>query len=58
MNADNPIAHPNAKNPVDHFIANSENVRERIVNGGDKMPPFKHLKEEELKAIIDYLKAL
>jgi hypothetical protein len=35
-----------------------ENVRERIVNGGDKMPPFKHLKEEELKAIIDYLKAL
>jgi hypothetical protein len=35
-----------------------ENVRERIVNGGDKMPPFKHLKEEELKAIIDYLKSL
>jgi hypothetical protein len=35
-----------------------ENVRERIVNGGDKMPPFKHLKEEELKAIVDYLKAL
>jgi quinoprotein glucose dehydrogenase len=35
-----------------------ENVRERIVNGGNKMPPFKHLKKEELKAIIDYLKAL
>ncbi len=35
-----------------------ENVRERIVNGGDKMPPFRHLKEEELKTIVDYLKAL
>jgi cytochrome c5 len=35
-----------------------ENVRERIVNGGDKMPPFKHLKDDELKALIDYLKDL
>ncbi len=35
-----------------------ENVREKIVNGGDKMPPFKHLNEAELKAIVDYLKAL
>jgi mono/diheme cytochrome c family protein len=38
--------------------ATEQNVRERIVNGGDKMPPFKHLKEAELKAIVDYLKAL
>jgi mono/diheme cytochrome c family protein len=44
---------PNSGLPV-----TDENVRERIANGGDKMPPFKHLKEEELKAIIDYLKAL
>lgn len=35
-----------------------ENVRHRIINGGDKMPPFKHLKDDELKAIIDYLKEL
>jgi mono/diheme cytochrome c family protein len=38
--------------------ATDENVREQIVNGGDKMPPFKHLKDDELKAIIDYLKEL
>jgi cytochrome c5 len=38
--------------------ATEENVRRRIVNGGDKMPPFKHLKADELKAIVDYLKAL
>ena len=35
-----------------------ENVRQRIVSGGDKMPLFKHLKEAELKAIVDYLKTL
>ncbi len=35
-----------------------ENVRERIVNGGDKMPPFKHLKDDELKALIEYLREL
>ena len=35
-----------------------ENVRRRIVKGGDKMPPFKHLPDAELTAIIDYLKSL
>lgn len=35
-----------------------ENVRERIVDGGEKMPSFKHLKDDELRAIIDYLKGL
>ena len=35
-----------------------ENVRQRIVDGGEKMPPFKHLSDEELKAIVDYLKSL
>ena len=38
--------------------ATEENVQEQIVNGGDKMPPFKHLKEDELKAVVDYLKEL
>ena len=44
---------PNSGLPV-----TDKNVSERIVNGGDKMPPFKHLKKEELKALLDYLKAL
>lgn len=35
-----------------------EAVRNQIVNGGKKMPPFKQLKEEEIRAIIDYLKSL
>ena len=46
------------KLPDSGLPVTSENVKERIVNGGDKMPPFKHLKEEELNAIVDYLKAL
>ena len=33
-------------------------VIEKIINGGKKMPPFKHLKKEEIKAIVDYLKTL
>jgi mono/diheme cytochrome c family protein len=38
--------------------ATDEKVQEQIVNGGDKMPPFKHLKDDEVQAIIDYLKGL
>jgi hypothetical protein len=33
-------------------------VRDQIINGGGKMPPFKHLKDEETAAILDYLKSL
>jgi hypothetical protein len=33
-------------------------IRDRIQKGGEKMPPFKNLKEEEISAIIDYLKSL
>jgi mono/diheme cytochrome c family protein len=47
-----------AKLPDSGLPVTDENVKQRIVNGGDKMPPFKHLKQEELKAIVDYLKAL
>ena len=38
--------------------ATAEKVQDQIVNGGDKMPPFKHLKDDEVQAIIDYLKGL
>ena len=48
----------NPKLPESGLPTTEENIRQRIINGGDKMPPFKHLKEEELKAIVDYLKAL
>jgi hypothetical protein len=46
------------KLPDSGLPVTDENVRKRIVNGGDKMPSFKYLKEEELKAIVDYLKSL
>jgi mono/diheme cytochrome c family protein len=35
-----------------------EIVRRRIVKGGDKMPPFNHLTDAELSALVDYLKSL
>ena len=47
-----------AKLPSSGMPVTDKNVRERIVNGGDKMPPFKHLTEAELTAIVDYLKSL
>lgn len=44
---------PDSGRPV-----SEEAVRNQIINGGKKMPPFKHLKPEELEALIDYLKTL
>lgn len=44
--------------PDSGLAVNEETVRDQIVNGGKKMPPFKHLKEEQIRAIIDYLKSL
>jgi uncharacterized membrane protein/cytochrome c5 len=46
------------KLPQSGLPATEENIRRRIINGGEKMPPFKHLTEEELKAVVDYLKTL
>ena len=48
----------NLKLPASGRPTTEENVRETIKNGGKKMPSFKNLKEEELTAIINYLKEL
>ena len=48
----------NPKLPKSGRVTNEANVRQTIVNGREKMPPFKHLKDQEIKAIIDYLKSL
>ncbi len=48
----------NPKLPDSGLPANEKNVREKILNGGKKMPPFKHFKNDQLSAIIDYLKTL
>jgi len=40
------------------LAVSEETVRNQIINGGKKMPPFKHLKDKEIQAIIDYLKSL
>jgi mono/diheme cytochrome c family protein len=48
----------NPKLPKTGRSASEKNVRETLINGGAKMPPFKHLKDQEIKAIINYLKSL
>jgi mono/diheme cytochrome c family protein len=48
----------NPKLPKTGRPTSEKNVRETIVNGGEKMPPFKHLKDQEISALVDYLKSL
>jgi mono/diheme cytochrome c family protein len=48
----------NPKLPYSGLPPSEKNLRKQIVNGGKKMPPFKHLKDEQISAIIDYLKTL
>jgi cytochrome c5 len=44
--------------PATGLPVNKENLHQRILNGGEKMPPFKHLKDEEVTALVDYLLSL
>jgi len=46
------------KLPDSGLPVTEENLRRRIVNGGEKMPPFKHLSGRQLKDIIEFLKTL
>ncbi len=48
----------NPKLPKTGRPTSEKNIRETVINGGEKMPPFKHLKDQEIKAIINYLKSL
>jgi mono/diheme cytochrome c family protein len=48
----------NQKLPQSGRPTSEENVRATIVNGQGKMPPFKHLEDSKINAIIDYLKSL
>lgn len=48
----------NPKLPATGKPVTEENVRQRIINGGEKMPPFRHLKEDDIQAIVGYLKTL
>ncbi len=44
--------------PTSGRATSEKAVREQIINGGNRMPPFKHLKAAEITAIINYLKSL
>jgi cytochrome c5 len=44
--------------PATGLPVTRENLRQRIVDGGEKMPPFKHLKDEEVTALVDYITGL
>ena len=46
------------KFPVSGWPVSEENLRKQLQEPFDKMPPFNHLKKEELDAIIEYLKTL
>jgi uncharacterized membrane protein len=46
------------KFPISAWPVSEESFRKQLQEPFDKMPPFKHLKEEEVKAIVDYLKTL
>ena len=48
----------NPKLPKTGRPTSEKNIRETLINGGEKMPPFKHLKKDDITAIIDYLKSL
>lgn len=37
---------------------NEDNVRKQIKQGGGGMPPFGHLTEDEIQALVEYLKSL
>lgn len=41
------------------LAANADStLRARLQNGGEKMPPFKHLRGDEVEALLNYLKVL
>ena len=48
----------NPKLPYSELPPSEKALRAQIINGSENMPPFKHLKAEQVSAIIDYLKAL
>jgi cytochrome c5 len=48
----------NPKLPASGRPTSEENVRATVVNGQGKMPPFKHLEDSKIKALIDYMKSL
>jgi len=48
----------NPKLPDSGLPANEKNVRMKIINGGESMPPFEHLEDDQLSDLIDYLKTL
>ncbi len=44
--------------PVERIPVTEENIRSRIKKGGKHMPPYSHIKEPALSALIIYLKSL
>jgi cytochrome c2 len=46
------------KFPVSGQMVSEENFRNQLITPLDKMPPFGHLSEEEVSALIAYLKSL
>jgi mono/diheme cytochrome c family protein len=46
------------KTPVLGNPLTDDVIRKQILEGGKDMPPYSHLTEEEVRAVMDYLKGL
>lgn len=44
--------------PIERLPVNDANIRKRILNGGAAMPPYGHITEPALSALLRYLKTL
>ena len=49
---------PTALWPVLGKPVNDEVIKRQILDGGKAMPPYSHLNEKEVQAVIEYLKSL
>ena len=46
------------RTPVLGNPVNDEVIRRQILEGGKAMPPYSHLTEKEVRAVMEYLKSL
>ncbi len=44
--------------PIEKIPVTIENIRRRIQQGGENMPPYGHIKEPKLSALLSYLQSL
>ena len=46
------------KTPVQNIPVTEDNIRKQIVEGGENMPPYSYLSDDEIDRVVEYLKIL